>query len=251
MVSIEPFKSASERRKNAPVIIGIPGFVSKIHGGRIHDVLETLSQEGFVGYAISQYTGTHEDGKRIEVPFNLESYIQDVEQLFDFALSETANPRINIFASSIGASVLTHFLARTKRLPNITSYVSVAPFLGTKRSNKKDFPKVNGKTQKIPRYIPITTQSDKKAGIKRIIPGNSKPQLDLIDALEAAKNSRDIAYVQTHIATKDRLVEQASAEKYHLEMGGVPEDRYLYKSGHDISHEESRDRILNFFRTYN
>ncbi len=40
---------AEEGTENAPAIIGMPGFVSTLQEGRIEDILETLSHEGFVG----------------------------------------------------------------------------------------------------------------------------------------------------------------------------------------------------------
>jgi mannose-6-phosphate isomerase-like protein (cupin superfamily) len=242
------------RNVKAPAIIGMPGFVERIDGGRIDTALDELSKEGFIGYSM-QFKGVTSEESTVICNFNLESYLKDVKEVYDRALSDpdVDKERIGFLASSISGAIFPHFLARYPETnKSIRAYVAISPVMGWEHYADKatrDEIKSLGK-KRLMGYLSITSDYDEKRGIERVIPRRCFPELEKLDTMKALENwLHNGMNVMTLVGINDIVTPSSSMKSYHAKLGGNPESLKEYPCGHAIPLDLIREPVKEFFKS--
>ena len=250
-----PEKGIVGERSKGPVIIGMPGFVGALEGGRIEDILSDLSEEGFVNYGLV-FSDIEMDGNKVTCHVNFRNYLRDVDKTIKRVLSDPfVDPsRLAFLASSIGGAVFGHWAPRQNREEgsgvDIKRYASVSPIPGWSQYRT---PEIRAYAETLPE-IRITSPLDEERGIERVIPNSSLPEVKKFDAIKELRENyaSDGMSVLTLFGRHDDIISGVEAiREYHEALGGNPRDRNElvgYDCGHAIPNDLSKERIKAFFR---
>ena len=236
---------SKEKQENQPVIIGMPGFVRTLRGGRIETILKEMSEEGYKGYGVI-FDDIKRHDKIVHCHFNLDNYLKNVDEAFQQAKEdpETDSSRIGVIASSISGSVFAYYLAQNN--PDVNCYLSISPLVGWdyyRTEQERNY------ALTLP-FFPITTDNDKKKGIRRIVPSSSYDEMQKIDSFQALKYAEFTGMnVMTLVGSADDVADPNSIKDYHKALGGTKKGLIEYQGiEHAIPLELSKETIKDFFR---
>ena len=242
-----------------PAVIGLPGFVGTLEGGRIDAILKELCSKGTAGYGVL-YDGIDEEritdrNRKVVCNFNLNSYTEDIRQAFE-RISE--DERINlggvgVLAASISGCVFAHALVN-KKLNGITPrrYASVSPLVGysSYRTERERRGLEMAIKEGIMKEIPITSPFDKERGIERVIPASCADELKALDSLSelrAGYSSRRMN-VMTIIGGKDKTSNPKEMMDYHNALHGDGRNLLVFSDeDHNIPLNLMREKVIEFF----
>lgn len=253
-----------ESQSKVPVVIGAPGFLHKSEWGRIDCFLEKLCKEhGIAGIRIN-FSGIVREDKKITCNFNLEQYLKDIHTVIDYINngSKFDQNRIGFIASSISAGIFGHYLAQCPKYDgssrvldargsvgprhhaNFACCALISPLPGW-RSYATE--KIREIIEQAGKGLPLTQPRDKERGITRLIPQDSFAEAKKMDAISSLQGYRNKGMVvMTLIGRQDSVANVEDMHLYHEILGGRKENRLEYDCGHDIPHELSKTKIIEF-----
>ncbi len=252
MVSIKIYPSAKNEEGKKPAIIGMPGFVGTLEGGRIEKLFEEFAYNGVVCIGM-MYDGIEHQGNKIVCKFNMDNYIKNMQEALEMTsrMPDVDTSRIGIISSSISGAVFASGLVNN-RTSGITpkSYVSISPLLGWQYYKTPEFR--TGAEQAIKAGIKtdlvITSVYDAERGIKRVIPLSCLDGVWNIDGLkELEKYPPNGMQVMTLVGCLDDTSSPESMRKYHERLGGAPKDLIEFEmEGHAIPFDKMRMPVASF-----
>lgn len=238
-----------EKPGEFPLVIGLPGFVSTLEGGRTRDILSELPNHGIAGYGIT-YSGIKEKNGLITCNVSQKSFRRDLVKLIDEAIEDSRidHSRISFFVSSISGGVLGDYLANSSNPIKPLSIVSISPLLGGPYFLPEQTEEEREQMKNLP-YVNISSPADKEQGIERRIPRNAFKEIAEIDALRDLRENYHGPPIKmlTIVGRKDKVADPVSIREYHKIIGG--EDKYLVEidCGHAIPSQEIGSMIIRFF----
>lgn len=249
-------------QRGFPALIGLPGFVGKLEGGRIDSILKSLTDKGIAGCGVL-YDGIDEEtnddrNKKIVCNFSLESYIKDIEQAFQRLKEDEKidTSRVGILASSISGAVFAYALARN-RLSRIVpvAYASISPLVGyssyANEATRAGLERAiaEGAMTEIP--LPVS-RFDRERNLRRVIPIACVSDLKTLDSIPELRDNyfNNGMEVLTLYGKSDNISSPAAIEQYHDALYGKKDDKHLIGfdgEGHDLPLELIQEPIVDFF----
>src|SRR3989338_3966193 len=141
-----------------PRIIALPGFVHQNEKSRVDELLEICEKEhGFKSRRV-HYSAIERRDNRIICHFNLSQYVADLYT----AIQENTESPILVFASSMSAAIVGHYIAQRPHNHGIVGYASVSPLPGWKQYANE---KIRTRIIQDRRNVPLTGKYDVKSGV--------------------------------------------------------------------------------------
>jgi hypothetical protein len=255
MVRTELYTSGNLGHEKKPAILGMPGFVKGLEGGRIDMIFEDLSKE-MVCMGM-MYDGIEDSGSKVVCDFSLSRYMQNMKEAFE-ELSQHPNvdaSRVGVIASSVSGAIFAYGLSNgaTNGI-SPKCYVSVSPLVGWKYFGTEELRNalVNARDKKLIEEFPITSVYDAQRGITRVIPIRCLDEIEKIDGLQELANFKPNGMsVMTLVGALDDRASAKSMGVYHEMLGGKSEHLLHYESeGHAIPIDKMKEPVEKFFRKH-
>jgi len=241
MISVRSY--VPEVRNQNQAIIGLPGFLHKDETSRIDHFLEELSKSnGIYGVRVN-FPGIERVDKAITCNFNVGNYVKTLAETVNH-VRESHTGNIAVIASSVSAGVLGHYIGENGNPFDMC--VNISPLPGWQEFAN---PKVREAILKAGNGIPLTSERDKRFGITRDIPQEYVEEalkFNSLMALEKYDPTKRPMKVLTLAGTKDQVVGMPAMRKFHAALGGIEEGLWTYDFGHDIPHDITREKVIEF-----
>ena len=224
-------------------LIALPGFVHKSEVSRVDSLLEIFQHShGFKPYRVNYSTITR-DENQIICHFNLNRYISDLDAIV--RNQEFESPTA-VFASSMGASIVGHYIAQHPYDHGITAYATVSPLPSWEQYANE---RIRERITQDKRNVPLTGKYDIQKGFTRYIPAEDIHEVQKANALAAlaASPPTQKLKVLTFIGTQDEVTSLEKMRAYHAALGGTSENIKEYACGHGIPQESYQDALIAFF----
>jgi len=252
MVSIKIYPSAKNGQEKKPAIIGMPGFVGTLEGGRIEKLFKEFAYNGVICIGM-MYDGIEHQGNKVICNFNINTYIKNMQEAFEMIsrMPNVDTNRIGVMASSISGAVFAYGLAdnRTAGI-NPRSYVAISPLVAWQYYKTPEFRAGAEHAIKagIKKDLIITSVYDAKRGIERVLPLSCLKGIEKVDGLrELESYSPNGMEVMTLVGCLDDTSSPESMRKYHEQLGGKPEDLVNFEmEGHAIDFNKMRVPVTSF-----
>ncbi|MBS3082228.1 hypothetical protein J4416_04870 [Candidatus Pacearchaeota archaeon] len=234
--------------KRNPLVIGVGGLLEKDENGRVTDILANLRNSGCSTYEV-KFSRICRNGYTVVCPVSL-AWIADITTLVDTALQDPKvdTSRVGLVGSSLGAAMIDQYLASNNQLTGREiSYAAISPFarinpslkpwLESSRNSQKD--------------LEMSTDADKKRGMKRIIPYSNISTILEINTPEILRGISERYEIKplTIYGLKDERVDPQSIEERHYVLKGKGRNLIQFDCGHNTPYKESIDLATEFLKS--
>jgi len=244
--------SVKKTKKQVPAILGMPGFVGTLKGGRIEQILQELSQRGILGLGM-MYDGIEKNVNKVICNFNLKKYLKNMQKAFEILYNNPKidNERIGVIASSISGAIFAYGIVNNKTNGiSPKAYAGISPLMGWPyfgTEEQRYLLKIAAKRKAIDEFE-ITSVYDAQRGIKRVIPIECIKEMEEIDGIaELEKIPLKNLEVLTLIGNLDERASPSSMERAHYALGGKPDGIRRYITGHALPIGDIKEPVVEFF----
>ena len=253
MVEFQYYEPQEKLYSKVPFVLGLPGLSGDLKGGRIDKMFKKLSKQGFACGAIT-YDGITRRGNKITVGLDMETYVGNIREAFsriktyDFVDLE----RVGVLSSSVGSGLFTKaFIDNQTAGIEVRSHASISPMLGWKYFSTKNKRRGLYLLKFLPGVkdeIEISSQRDKKNGLKRVIPGENVRKLRELDVIDSLKKSGKKLEQLTLYGKNDLVSQVPSIKNYHERIDNGQGIIQGFDAGHDIPMNEAQNHIEEFLK---
>lgn len=223
----------SGETSSLPLIIALPGIVTKNEPTRIDSILTTLSTERKIIGIKMNYVEKKSRKDDDIYTFDMQQTERDLEEVINMALAELKidSRRIGLISNSISAFPATQYLIKHQNgSAKIRCYASISPLLGWNYFANKEI------REHMEREKMDLAMNGHGAGERRsVIPKEMIPEMMKMDALADLEGyTQNGMAVMTILGTKDRKASPESIRRYHFALGGKEEDLVCLDADHDV-----------------
>lgn len=247
-----------EAGEKFPVVIGLPGFVGMLDGGRIERILKELNNYRIAGCGVL-YDGIDEEregerDRKVVCRFNLEDVTKNIEEAFK-RIAEDERFDVNrsgALTTSISSCALNHaFVYNRLNGTNLKALAQISPWVSYKTYRTEAERKwLEMKLSQGMSEIPITSRFDSERGITRVIPAECAPELKKLDSIaELRENGYKKRFdIMTLLGNKDKTCSPDAMMEYHRALCGDDKNLIVFDGeDHNIPFERIVEPAISFF----